>query len=279
MQAKAVELAADELYAAPLAEFTKRRDDLSRRLRKDGLRDEADAVKALRKPTAAAWALNQLARRRSKDVERLLATGKRLRKAHEALLSGGDRSALQRASAEERELIDRLTRDAAAVASEAGTARAATLDERIRDTLHAAALDEQTAADLAAGRLVREREAIGMFGAATAEPRAPVKARRADKRGEAGARQEAAQREGLDRALAAARAEERKVRREHAAAAKAAERARKAASAAQQRADEARERAEEARAGLREAERREKDAAKAHDRVARAVAAAEQKLG
>jgi hypothetical protein len=278
MQGKAGEKAADELYAAPLAEFTQRRDDLARRLRKDGLRDEADAVKALRKPSAAAWALNQLARRRPKDVERLLAAGKRLRKAHEALLSGRDRAALQRASAEERELIDRLTRDAAAVASEAGAATAAALDERIRDTLHAAALDEQTAADLAAGRLVREREAIGTFGAATAVPASTGKTRRADRRREADSKKAPAQRKDLERALVSARADERKTQRARAAASKAAERARKEAAAAVERADEARKRSDEARAGLREAERQERDAAKAHDRAARALAAAEQKL-
>jgi hypothetical protein len=278
VQATAVEQAADELYGAPLAEFTKRRDGLARQLRQDGLRDEADAVKALRKPSAAAWALNQLARRRPKDVEQLLAAGERLRKTHEALLSGGDRAALQRASAEERELIDRLTRDAAAVASEAGTATAATLDERIRDTLHAAALDEQTAADLAAGRLVREREAIGMFGAATAAPAPTGKTRRAGRRGEADSAKASARREDLERALTSARAEERQAQRAHAAASKAAERARKDATAAQKRVDEAQRRSDEARAGLREAERREKEAARALDRAARAVAAAEQKL-
>ena len=131
----------------------------------DGLREEADAVKGLRKPNAAGWALNQLARRRPRDVERLLATGKRLRTAQEALLAGGDGSALKRASAEERELVDKLTRDAAAIAGEAGTA-GGSLDERIRDTLHAAALDEQTAAELAAGRIVREQRAVGLFGGA-----------------------------------------------------------------------------------------------------------------
>ena len=163
--AKKLEQATDELYGLPLAEFTKARDDLAKRLRKEGKGDEADAVKALRKPTAAAAALNQLARRRPKDIKQLLATGKRLRKAHEALIGGGDRSALQAASAEERELIDSLASDAQTSAA---------LEERIRDTLHAAALDEQTAAELAAGRLTHEREAVG-FGAPSSGAPAPAK--------------------------------------------------------------------------------------------------------
>src|SRR5207245_6823398 len=95
----AAERASDELYALPLADFTKARDELVRHLRREGLRHEAQAVKALRKPTIAAWTLNQLARRRPEEVERLLAIGKRMRTAQEALLAGGDRSSLQLASA------------------------------------------------------------------------------------------------------------------------------------------------------------------------------------
>ena len=166
----------NDLYGLPLADFTKARDELARRLRREGRRDDAEAVKALRKPTVAAWALNQLARRRPGDVERLLATGERLREAQEALLAGGDRVALQRASAEEREMVDKLTRDATAVAGEARTSATGSLEERIRGTLRAAALDQQTADELAAGRLLHEREAAGLFGGASVETASPRKA-------------------------------------------------------------------------------------------------------
>jgi hypothetical protein len=265
VNANAADRAADDLYGLPLGDFTKARNDLARRLRKEGQRDEADAVKALRKPTAPAWALNQLARRRPKDVEQLLAAGKELREAHEALLAGGDRAALPRASAQERELVDRLARGASAVAAEAGTAGTAALDEKIRGTLHAAALDEETASELESGRLVREREAVGMFGAGDAEVKEARKPKTAAKPSED------AQSRDLKRQLAAARSEEQQAERQHATAAKAAERARTRAAEAQQRADEA-------RATMREAERQEKDAAKAHQRAAGAVAAAEKKL-
>ena len=254
MGAKKGDKAADELYGLPLADFTKARDDLARRLRKEGHGDEADAVKALRKPTAAAGALNQLARQRPKDIERLLATGKRLRKAHEALIGGGDRSALQKASAEERELIDKLARDAAT---------SATLEERIRDTLHAAALDEQTAAELAAGRLTHEREAVG-FGAPItggAPAKTTVKASRPD-----------AKRQALEGDLKSAKAEEQKAKREH-------DRSVEAAKRAGKRADEAQLRADEARSALREAEQHEREAAKAADRAVRTVDAVKKKLG
>jgi hypothetical protein len=280
-----LERAADELYGLPPADFTGARDELARRLRHEGLRDEAKAVKALRRPTVAAWALNQLARRRPDEVERLLATGKRLRKAQEALLAGGDRSAFQRASADERELVNELTRDATAVAGEAGRTATGSLDERIRATLHAAALDEQAAAELGAGRLAREREAVGLFGAAPVGARSAGGTTRTGKAAarpapeDTGTRKATERRRQLERELAAAKADQRNAQRERAGAAKATARAGKQASDAQKRADEARKRAAEARAGLREAERRERDAAAAHDRAARAVASAEKKLG
>ena len=253
MAPKGVEQAADELYGLPLGDFTKRRNELAKQLRNDGKGADADAVKALRKPTAAAWALNQIARRRPKEIERLLATGKRLREAHEALYSGGDRTRLQKVSGEEREQVDKLTRDATAIAGEAGTAATANLDEQIRNTLHAAALDEETAGELSAGRLLRERAAVGMFGTAPPESQARSKPASKPKRTAK-----------LERELAALRKAQQKAEREHDAAAKAAERARSAATKAQQRADEA--------------ARREQEAARNRERSARAVAAAEKKL-
>jgi hypothetical protein len=278
----------DVLYGLPLADFTGARDELARDLRREGLSDEAKAVKALRKPTITAWTLNLLARRRPEVIERLLATGKRLRTSQRELLAGGDRSALQRASAEERELVAELTRDATAVAGEAGTSVTGALEERIRNTLHAAALDERTAAELAAGRLVREQEAVGLFGAASVEAASAGKAASSSRSaaaavsGKRGDRTEppkvVERRRRIERELATAKANAKEAQRKHARAAKATERAGKQAKDTQRRADEARKRAEEASALLREAERREKDAAVAYERAARAVASAEGKL-
>jgi hypothetical protein len=264
--AEPVQQVADELYALPLQDFTKARDEHARRLRKEGSREHAEAVKALRKPTVPAWALNQVARRRPDDVRELLATGTRMREAQEALLAGGDRSSLQRASAEERRLVGELTRAATEIVGKGAEAAG----ERIRSTLHAAALDQQTAADLEAGRLVREQEAVGLFGAA---PRAAKAATPKP------TEKDAERRRSREQELRAARAEERRAQREHAGARKATGQAERRAKDAQRRVDEARTRAEEARAGLREAERRERDAATASDRAARAVRSAGQKLG
>ena len=172
-QRKAVEEAADELYSLSLGEFTGARDERAKALRKEGHRDDADAVKALRKPTVAAWALNQLARERPKELGRLLAAGKDLRAAQDELLAGGDRKAFQDAAAKERDEVATLTGEAAKLAVEGGERASPAVTEKVAATLHAAALDEETAEELRAGRLVREREAIGGFGAMSAEAPPP----------------------------------------------------------------------------------------------------------
>src|SRR5215208_6741288 len=165
-----VEQATEELYDLRPGEFTHARDERAKALRKEGRRNEADAVKALRKPTVPAWALNQLARRQPKEVERLVAAGEELRAAQEELLAGGDRKAFQSAAAKEREQVAKLSAEAADLAAEAGERATPGLKEKIAATLHAAALDDETAEELGAGRLLREREAIGGFGAMTAAP-------------------------------------------------------------------------------------------------------------
>ena len=53
----------DQLFALPLDEFTAARNELARRLKQDGDAEAAEGVRGLAKPTVAAWAVNQLARR------------------------------------------------------------------------------------------------------------------------------------------------------------------------------------------------------------------------
>jgi hypothetical protein len=269
-EGKAVEQAAEELYGLPLDEFTRARDERAKELRKRGDRESADAVKALRKPTVAAARLNQLTRTRRKDVDRLLAAGKKLQAAQDELLAGGDRQAFQRAAASERELVAELAGDA-----EPGLA------EKIAATLHAAALDPEIADELRAGRLVREREAIGGFGAATAgaEPAAPPrrKSKGTSPRQTSGGRTKTKPDDGAKRErVAAARTDERHAQRELDAAAKALEHARTRADAAEAHAAEASERAKTTADRLKEARRAEAAARKAHERAARALESAER---
>jgi hypothetical protein len=207
----------DRLYGVPLDEFVHDRDELAKRLRREGERDAAERVKRLRKPSSGAWALNQAVRRRRKETDALLKAGERLREAHEALLSGGDPAALREAMQEERNLAGALADCAEAIASETGKSGPA-LRERVRSTLHAATVDEEAREELATGRFVREREAVGLgpFGGAAEAPpagrsasrrgRTAGRGRGAKTRDDSAAREEAAARERQERLAEAERA-------------------------------------------------------------------------
>ena len=147
----------DRLYGLPLDEFVAARDDAAKRLRAGGERAAAAEVAAARKPTVAAWAVNQLTRGQAAKVRALLGAGERLRAA-------ADRGALEEAHRDERAAVERLVQCARELLE--GPAPG-TLD-RVRDTLHAASADDEARDLLRSGRLTKERRAIG-FG-----PGAPV---------------------------------------------------------------------------------------------------------
>src|ERR671919_752827 len=65
----------DSLFGMPLDRFIPERDTLAKQLRATGDREAADRVKALRKPTVPAWALNQLARQDPRGVTDVVARG------------------------------------------------------------------------------------------------------------------------------------------------------------------------------------------------------------
>src|SRR5438477_2189923 len=152
----------DQLFALPLDEFTAARNELARRLKQDGDAEAAEAVRGLAKPTVAAWAVNQLARREPAAVRALLNVAARLRSAQERSLKG-ERAAdeLRGAQAEEREIIRRLTRSAEGVLREAGRPASGTTLERAASLLRAAAVDEPGRAALRQGRLTGDVEVAG----------------------------------------------------------------------------------------------------------------------
>ena len=78
---------ASELYRGAPESFIAARDAQVERLRADGHGDDAAAVKALRKPTVVAWALNQLAVRDPDGMRALLEAGGEVRAAQQAALS------------------------------------------------------------------------------------------------------------------------------------------------------------------------------------------------
>ena len=198
----------DELYGVPFDEFIAVRDARAKELRKEKRREEADAVKALRKPALSAWVVNQLVRRDRDAVDGLLAAGAALRQAR-----GGD--TLRDATHEEREAVEALATRAAELLREAGKAVTDKTTAELRDTLHAAALDDEARDLLDRGRLVEPRQAIGLGGFALApsgaeeEDEAPKKP---PKKGKAAKKKAKAPKEAKDDKKAKAQEEKRRKR-------------------------------------------------------------------
>jgi hypothetical protein len=154
----------DELYALPPGEFTAARTSLVKETKASGDREGAAQVQALRKPTVAAWAVNQLARQRAAEVDELLAVGTELREGQKKALSGGGARALQEASARRRQLVDRLVQSGGEILENAGSAPTRAHLDEIANTLLAATVDERAAEAVRQGRLDKELPAPAGFG-------------------------------------------------------------------------------------------------------------------
>ena len=152
----------DELYAKPPDEFVAARNDLSRSLKASGDKEAAAEVAALRRPSVVAWAINQAARAQPQAVKDLLSAGTALRRAHGRLVAGKvDREALRTAAEDERAAVTTLAAATAEAAQAARRPLGPNGMDRVRETLHAALLDDDVRAALEAGRLEREASASG----------------------------------------------------------------------------------------------------------------------
>jgi hypothetical protein len=160
-----------ELFALAPEDFTAARDALVRQLRSAGRTEAAKSVGALRRPTVAAWAVNQVARADPGAVDAARAGGREVavtqRRALSGLRDGGSGSALLRdADARRRELVRQLTDAAAQVLARAGRDPAATRED-VAATFDAASLDDDAAAAVRAGQLSRSLPRPSGFGDVT----------------------------------------------------------------------------------------------------------------
>jgi hypothetical protein len=189
----------DELFALPGGEFVAARDALARELAKAGKKDDAAAVRALRRPTQAAEIVNAVARSERPTVDRLVKAGRALRTA----LEKGDRAKVEAAREEISAATDALVEAARAAG---GTDR---VMNDVTATLQAAAADATAAELVRTGRLERPLDPPGFDALAGLTFAAPKPAKRkgpsvADVR-------EAKERERRERRLAAAREELRRA--------------------------------------------------------------------
>jgi hypothetical protein len=232
----------DRLYQLPLNEFTSARNELVKRLRAEGERERAQEVETLRKPTVAVWLVNQLARERPLDVQRLLKAGESLTKS-QAKAAAGKSSQFPDARRDEHRALEQLAKAASEIAKRAGIGSPALA--KATETLRAASLSAEGRELLRRGRLTEELEPPGfeaLKGLESPGKRltpAKKKAPRSDDRAE----KRRAQKEARER-VRRLRAEERELVTAARAAAREAERAEAEAGAARSRAADAREKAQ-----------------------------------
>jgi hypothetical protein len=208
----------DALYGLPLDEFTPSRDALAKELQREGQRQQAAWVKVLRKPSAAAWVVNQLVRTKPQEAKRLLEAGEKLREVHERLLVGEASATELRNEADgENEAVRALLASAPGLLDRDGHEPSGSTVEKAEETLRAVAPDERARTEFVVGRLTRERRAtgLGLFGQGmpvTDTPQAPASAKRHE--GDRGARQRRAEQRAIARtALKEAKARQQTGRR------------------------------------------------------------------
>lgn len=259
---------ASDLYGLPLHEFIPERTALAKALRKDGQREEAARVSKLRRPSVAAWTVNQLVRTQKRDVTALFKAGDALQKAQSDLLEGsGDAATLRESATRQRGAVSDLVDKARGLLSDGGQELSDATIDRVSATLEAAALDDEARAHVQPGCLERELQhaGLGLLGggpSAPAEPRARSKpTQRADKQASGDTRAE-------QKHPARERAESlRSARRTEASARRAAERATRELDRARARWDEATQELEDAEAALAEATKAAERATNEHRRA------------
>lgn len=147
----ALDAIAVELYTLPPDDFTPARN--ARAAASD--RALAARVKALRKPTAAAWAVDLLAR--EGQLAEALELSAALREAQDDL----DAAELARLSRQRRALVAALAAQAVELSEARGVGISAAARGDVEKTINAAVMDAAAAAAVMTARLVRPLEASG----------------------------------------------------------------------------------------------------------------------
>lgn len=222
---------AERLYGLPLDEFTAARDARARELRRDGEREKAAEVAALRKPVLAAWLVNMLARDERGDIRELVAAAE------------GIKAGKEGADAAFRQALERLTDAGRRLLAAEGRSADATL-QQVAGTLRAAAASDPEL--LASGTLTQPIEPSG-FGAMAGASRPRARSRTA--KAQAAKRVDRRAVERARKALAEARDEARALERTATSAEREARKARDAVEEARERVAEAESRLADARAG------------------------------
>src|SRR5262245_49595832 len=145
------------------------RNALADRLRKDGDKAGAGRIKALKRPTPAAWALNQVHFHDAALLARARSASARLRELH--VQGGADPQQVPAAIEAQRKAMNAVLQAAAARCRAAGMAADAALERKLYTSLQAWLAG---AGDEAPGRMTHDIEASGFEAvAALGLPAAP----------------------------------------------------------------------------------------------------------
>lgn len=146
---------ADDLYSLSLGDFTPARDAKAKALKGTDL---AAPVKALKKPSLAAWVVNLFVRRDADQVEQVLAMGAALREA-QAGMSGAE---LRELTKQRRQLTAAITTQARALAREEGVKVTSAVADQVEATLTAAMVSERCGEAVRSGLLVASLSTTGV---------------------------------------------------------------------------------------------------------------------
>lgn len=163
-----IEQAIDALYDAAPAAFTKQRDALAKRMKAERSDAAGARVMALRKPTAIAYALNQLARRYPAEVAELANVGRVLARAQRKALRGEAGHDLRDAIGKQRAVVTALTALTAAVMEQLGVGEGHL--DAVAAALQSALVDPAVGKRLEEGRLEKVPETAAGFAGAWPGP-------------------------------------------------------------------------------------------------------------
>jgi hypothetical protein len=153
------EEAADAVYAAPAGDFIATRNELAKQLKAGGDAAGATRLKALRKPTVAAWIANLVARTLPDELDDLLALGDEFREATADL----DGERLRDLTPKRHRLLDKLSKEASRLAADEGQKISPDVGQKLRETLDAALVDPAAGDAVREGRLSSALRHVG-FG-------------------------------------------------------------------------------------------------------------------
>jgi hypothetical protein len=202
---------ATRLYTEPPDRFVAARDEAVAEARATGDLDAARQIAKLRKPTVAAWLVNLLAHRRPELVDELADLSAALRAAQRNLRG----AELRDLSKQRRQAVAALVAATRALAVEEDPllARAKLPLADVENTLNAAMSDEDIAAQVRSGRLVRAATYAG-FGEVPRPRLRLVSDDEAPPAAPAPERTEEERRGGLTKELAVARTDEKRAEKD-----------------------------------------------------------------